>query len=169
MTRIGTGGVEEGTPEGGGGGCCGAVHCGGARTCHKPWVKPPVHRRRTCNSADNVSVGAASTKSGVSVDAVAASSGAVTTTGEAADGLHPATEAPESGNTMTATTVATAIRTNQAEKEGNKARHLTDKEYIYLLERREIGGRSVGSRESGERDVRAGGTARTVGQGEIFP
>lgn len=49
---------------------------------------------------------------------VAASSGA---TAEAMDSLHPATEAPESTHSMVATTVATTILVDQAEKEGNEA------------------------------------------------
>ena len=76
----------------------------------------------------------ASTRSGASGNAVtttgATASGVVATTASGAttkttDGLHPATEAPEATNAMVATTVAMTILTDQAEKEGNKARHHT--------------------------------------------
>ncbi|XP_044406171.1 uncharacterized protein [Triticum aestivum] len=120
---------------------CGAVHHRGARTGHKPWVEHPVHRRRTRNNAKAMPVGVASTRSDVSVNAVAASSGTVTTTGatssgavtitassttaEMTNGLHPTTKTSETTNAMVAATVATTVLTDQAEKEGNKARHLT--------------------------------------------
>ncbi|EMS59600.1 hypothetical protein TRIUR3_19929 [Triticum urartu] len=45
------------------------------------------------------------------------------------DGLHPATETSEATNAM----VATTILTDQAEKEGNEARHLTGNS-IFVLE-----------------------------------
>lgn len=88
------------------------------------------------SSAKAVPVGVASTKSGASDDAMAASSDSVTTIGatssgvvttttsgataETTDGLHHAIEAPKATNAMVATTVATTILTDQAEKEGNK-------------------------------------------------
>ena len=44
---------------------------------------------------------------------------------ESTDGLHPATETPESTHSMVATTVSTTILADQAEEEGNEVRHLT--------------------------------------------
>ncbi|XBI12232.1 hypothetical protein VPH35_139131 [Triticum aestivum] len=81
----------------------------------------PVHKWHASSGLESVSAGVGSTRSSASGDAGAASSGTVTTTGamssgavttmcsgeaaEATDDLHPAMEAPESTNTMVATTL----------------------------------------------------------------
>ncbi|KAE8793175.1 hypothetical protein D1007_32172 [Hordeum vulgare] len=53
---------------------------------------------------------------------------------EAADGLHPATEAPESTYSMAATgheAVAATILTDEAKEKGDEAWHLTDSKFPF--------------------------------------
>nr|BAJ84866.1 predicted protein [Hordeum vulgare subsp. vulgare] len=55
---------------------------------------------------------------------------------ETADGLHPATEAPESTYSMAATgyeAVAATILTDEAKEKGDKAWHLTDDKFLFPL------------------------------------
>ncbi|XP_037489055.1 uncharacterized protein LOC119367727 [Triticum dicoccoides] len=138
----------------------------------------------SCGAA-TLSRGVVSTRSGASVNVVVVSSGAVTTTGamssgaatitasdataETADGLHPATETMEATNAMVTTMVATTVLMDQAEEEGNKARHLTGGR-LYISWR----DTTIQRRRRFQRDAPVAGTQASarcncldVGQGEI--
>lgn len=123
-------------------------------------------------------MGVVSTRNGASGGAVAASSGAVTTTGatssgavatmssgttaEATDGLHPATEAPESTYSVAATgteAVAATVLADEAKEKGDEAWHLTGGDHLYGLKRRDDPRGCVGSRGREREPSVAGGTA----------